>query len=112
MARGPGRRAKFLLPLGKSRDARDPNLSYPPVTVVAMVHRTAVNPLADAVDMTDAELRDLGEALHELLEADPTDFSAVRRLLADWALTVRLRRHPDFAENAAAFREALESDEG
>ena len=75
-----------------------------------MVHPAAVNPLADAVDLTDAELVDLGAGLQRLLAADPVDFAAVRRLLADWALTVRLRRHPGFAENAAAFDEALEAE--
>lgn len=85
-------------------------MSYLVGTVFGMVHPAAVNPLAEVVDLSDAELRDLGEGLHHLLEADPVDFAAVRRLLADWALTARLRRHPQFAENAAAFAEAIESE--
>ena len=75
-----------------------------------MTRPSTVNPLADLVDLSDAELRDLGRGLRTLLDHDPVDFDAVRRLLADWALTVRLRRHPDFAENAAAFEEALTAE--
>ena len=85
-------------------------MSYPAGTVSGMVHPAAVNPLADVVDLSDAELRDLGEGLQGLLDADPVDFAAVRRLLADWALTVRLRRHPEFAENAATYDAALEAE--
>jgi hypothetical protein len=75
-----------------------------------MAHPATVNPLADLIDLTDAELRDLSDHLHGLLGADPVDYAAVRRLLADWALTVRLRRHPDFAENASGFAEAMASE--
>jgi hypothetical protein len=74
-----------------------------------MTPPSSVNPLADLVDLSEAELRDLGSSLQRLLARDPVDFAAVRRLLADWALTVRLRRHPDFAQNAAAFEDALDS---
>jgi len=84
-------------------------MSHPAGTVTGM-HPAAINPLADLVDLNDAELVDLGDQLHRLVNADPVDFAAVRRLLADWALTVRLRRHPDFAENAAAFDKAIDSE--
>jgi hypothetical protein len=75
-----------------------------------MTRPATSNPLANLVDLSDAELRDLGSGLRRLLDARPVDFAQVRRLLADWALTVHIRRHPDFADNAAAFEEALAAE--
>jgi hypothetical protein len=69
--------------------------------------RATRNPLADLVGLTDDELRGLGTQLHTLVDSESADFDAARRLLADWALTVRIRSHPDFSANAAAFSSVL-----
>jgi hypothetical protein len=74
----------------------------------ASTARAPRNPLADLVGLTDEELGGLGRQLHSLLDTEPADFDAMRRLLADWALTVRIRSHPDFGANAAAFSSALD----
>ena len=63
--------------------------------------------LADVVGLADGELREFSVALAGLLAADDVD--GARRLIADWALTVRIRNHPDYASNAAAFAVAMES---
>lgn len=73
----------------------------------ATTTRVTHNPLADLVDLTDEELRALSRNLQSLIDTEPTDFDAVRRMLADWALTVRIRSHPDFGANAAAFSSAV-----
>jgi hypothetical protein len=73
--------------------------------------RSALNPLADLVELSDEELRDLGAEMARLVDAEDADFARVRRLLADWARTVRIRRHPDFARNAAAFAAAMRLEE-
>jgi hypothetical protein len=84
-------------------------------TVALMTGHTATtptraprNPLADLVGLTDKELRGLTTQLSSLGESEPADFDGMRRILADWALTVRIRSHPDFGANAAAFSSALE----
>jgi hypothetical protein len=69
--------------------------------------RTAPNPLVDLVGLTDGEVRSMGTDIAALMESDPVDTDAIRRLIADWALTVRIRNHPEFATNAAAFGEAM-----
>lgn len=73
--------------------------------------RSALNPMADLVELSDEELRDLGTEMARLVAAADADFARVRRLLADWARTVRIRRHPDFARNAAAFAAAMRLEE-
>lgn len=70
--------------------------------------RATRNPLADLVGLTDDELQGLGTQLHSLVDSETADFDSARRLLADWALTVRIRSHPDFGANAAAFSSALD----
>lgn len=65
--------------------------------------------LADIVGLTDGELRDFSSNLGDLIVAE--DFGAARRLIADWALTIRIRNHPDYAANASAFAAAVDQED-
>lgn len=69
--------------------------------------RQGTNPLADLVGLTDEELCTMGAEIADVVTDAPADAAALRHLVAEWALTVRLRSHPDFATNAAAFTSVM-----
>ena len=69
---------------------------------------STANPLADLVGLTDEELVAVSSGLTDRLANG--DHDGARRLLADWALTVRIRAHPDFSSNAGAYREAIAAE--
>jgi hypothetical protein len=63
------------------------------------------DPLTELATLTDDEVRDLVTRLTRLAEVDAVD--SIRSLLAEWAVTVRIRSHPDYRKNVAAFNEAI-----
>lgn len=60
--------------------------------------------------LSDAEIVDLAGSVAERVTEDGVDVSAVRALLADWALVARIRRRPDFEVDRAAYQRATGSD--
>ncbi len=61
--------------------------------------------------LSDSELRDFGQEVSSLIGQPVVDFESVRNLIADWAITARMRNHPDYQRNAGIYREAVESGE-
>jgi len=104
---------------GESTKSTMPGYRYPshtPGTFLVVPHESTARraderaPVADLTALTDDELHDLVRGLSGLIDEPMVDFGRVRGLLADWALTARLRSHPDFAGNAEAFRKAIADD--
>jgi len=60
--------------------------------------------------LTDAEVADLAASVAEHVKMAGVEVSAVRELLANWSLAARIKSHPDFEANRAAYRRAIGTD--
>ena len=60
--------------------------------------------------LTDAEVAELASSVSRHVTEAGVDVPAVRDLLATWAVTARIKSHPDFEANRAEYRRGIGTD--